>query len=78
MCTMNITLSADDEVVARARRVAESLGTSLNQLIRDYLAELASGSDADHDVAEFARLSKKSTGDSGGWEFDRDELHARS
>ena len=37
---MNVTLSIDDQVVARARHLAATRGTSLNQLIRDYLEEL--------------------------------------
>ena len=37
---MNVTLSIDDQVVARARRLAATRGTSLNQLIRDYLEDL--------------------------------------
>ena len=37
---MNLTLSIDDEVVARARKRAEQLGTSVNQLVRDYLEQL--------------------------------------
>ena len=36
-----MTLSIDDEVLARARRQAEAQGTSVNQLIRQYLEQLA-------------------------------------
>jgi antitoxin component of RelBE/YafQ-DinJ toxin-antitoxin module len=38
---MNITLSVDDEVVRQARQIAEATGTSVNQMVRDYLAQLA-------------------------------------
>jgi hypothetical protein len=34
---MNVTLSIDEQVVARARKKAKALGKSLNELIRDYL-----------------------------------------
>jgi hypothetical protein len=34
---MNVTLSIDEQTIARARKKAEALGKSLNQLIRDYL-----------------------------------------
>ena len=37
---MNITLSVDRQLVERARKVAESMGKSLNQIIRDHLAYL--------------------------------------
>jgi hypothetical protein len=79
MCTynveMNLTLSIDDQVVSRARKKAETLGKSLNQLIRDYLLKLAGGDDPERSVGEFRRLSGK--GHSRGWRFDRNEIHER-
>ena len=74
---MNVTLSVDDEVILRARRRAEALGTSVNQLVREYLEQLAGRSDPNEDAIEFARLSKLANGDSLGWKFNRDELHER-
>ena len=74
---MNVTLSVDDEVVARARRHAEALGTSLNQMVRDYLEQLAGMSDAERQAEEFDRLSLAADGHSGGWKFNRDEIHER-
>jgi hypothetical protein len=73
---MNVTLSIDEHVVARARRKAEALGKSLNQLIRDYLQKLAGSEDPERSVQEFERLS--GTGHSRGWRFNRDEIHERS
>jgi len=37
---MNVTLSIDDRVVAEARRIAAVRGSSLNQLVRDFLNQL--------------------------------------
>ena len=73
---MNVTLSLDDQLVARARKKAEALGKSLNQLIRDYLQTIAGGDDAERSIEEFKRLSGK--GNSHGWRFNRDEIHERS
>jgi hypothetical protein len=73
---MNVTLSLDDQVVTRARKKAEALGKSLNQLIRDYLERLAGGDDPEHSIKEFKRLSGR--GHSRGWRFNRDEIHERS
>lgn len=73
---MNITLSIDDQLVARARKKAGALGKSLNQLVRDYLQTVAGGDDAEGSIEEFKRLSGK--GDSRGWRFNRDEIHART
>jgi hypothetical protein len=73
---MNLTLSIDEQVVARARKNADALGKSLNQLIRDYLENLAGFDDAERSIEEFKRLSGK--GDSRGWRFNRDELYDRT
>lgn len=74
---VNVTLSVDDDVILRARRRAEALGTSVNQLVREYLDQLAGKSDPDEDAVEFERLSQLAHGDSRGWKFNRDELHER-
>lgn len=74
---MNITLSVDEDVIGRARQRAESLGTSVNQLVRDYLEQLAGKSNEEEDAAEFERLSRLSGGRSKGWKFNREELHER-
>ena len=73
---MNLTLSVDEQLIARARARADALGKSLNQLIRDYLQKLAGEDDPTRSVEEFRRLSGK--GHSRGWRFNRDELHERS
>jgi antitoxin component of RelBE/YafQ-DinJ toxin-antitoxin module len=74
---MNLTLSVDDEVVRKARQRAEQLGTSVNQLVREYLEQLAGKPDPVRDADEFERLSQLSQGDSRGWKFDREEAHKR-
>jgi hypothetical protein len=73
---MNLTLSIDEQLVARARKRAEALGKSLNQAIRDYLQNLAGGDDAESSIDEFKRLSGR--GHSRGWRFSRDEIHERT
>lgn len=73
---MNLTLSVDEHLVARARKRADALGKSLNQLIRDYLQNLAGSDDPERSIAEFQQLSGK--GHSHGWRFNRDEIHERS
>jgi hypothetical protein len=73
---MNVTLSIDEQLVARARKKADALGKSLNQLIRDYLQKLAGGDDPERSIEEFKRLS--GSGHSRGWRFNRNEIHERS
>ena len=74
---MNVTLSIDENLLRRARGVAESMGKSVNQLIRDYLEEITSESSVEEEIAEFERLSLSGGGRSRGWKFDRDEIHER-
>ena len=72
---MNVTLSVDEQLVARARERADALGKSLNQLIRDHLLKLAGGDDPERSIEEFKHLSGR--GHSRGWRFNRDEIHER-
>jgi hypothetical protein len=74
---MNLTLSVDDEVVEQARRRAEAMGKSVNQLVREYLERLAGNSDVDAAIAEFRELTRNANGNSHGWKFNREEVHER-
>jgi hypothetical protein len=74
---MNLTLSVDDEVVRRIHQIAEATGTSVNQLVRDYLAQLAGNTDHEADAREIERLSSVANGNSQGWKFNREEIHER-
>ena len=73
---MNVTLSIDEQLVTRARKKAEALGKSLNQMIRNYLQTLAGAVDPERSIDEFRRLSGR--GNSRGWRFNRDDIHERS
>lgn len=72
---MNLTLSIDEALVARARAVAAGRGKSLNQLIRDLL-ESETGL---HDGVARARLLDElwasSTGHSGGVQIRREDAY---
>ena len=74
---MNITLSIDDRLVEEARKHAHARGTSLNQLVRDYLETLVRPRKGDGYGVELRRLTAEGGGRSQGWRFDRDELHER-
>ena len=75
---MNLTLAVDERLVEQARKVAESQGKSLNQVIREYLEELASPATAAGEMEELRRLSLEGQGRSKGWKFDRQEIHERT
>jgi len=74
---MNVTLSIEERVMREARRRAEAMGTSVNQLVREFLEHFAGLTNSDADAAEFERLSRATKGNSRGWKFNREELHER-
>jgi len=74
---MNLTLSVDDEIIEEARRRAEAMGKSVNQLVREYLEQLAGKSNREALMAELREMTRNSTGNSRGWKFNREELHER-
>lgn len=74
---MNVTLSIEDNVMREARRRAEAMGTSVNQIVRDYLAQFVGLTDTAALAKEFEQLSRASKGNSRGWKFNREELHER-
>jgi plasmid stability protein len=76
----NLTLVIDDQVLRRARIRAMEQGTSVNALVREYIARLAGESEAAEGVAEFLRIVSGAGAASGsrGRDWSRDELHDRS
>ena len=75
---VNVTVSLDDKLLERARKLAARRGISLNQMIRDYLSELTGELSPDEVVADLEALWAESRGDSRGWRFNREELHDRA
>jgi len=70
----NITLSAEEHLIEQAREQARARKTTLNQLFRDWLAEVASTHERSQQVdALFSRLSHV---DAGG-KFSREEMNER-
>ncbi len=77
MWDMNVTLSIDNRVVAAARRIATTRGTSLNQLIRDYLEELTHVNDVETTIDQLdAMWAENVYRSSSPW--TRDQLHERA
>ncbi len=75
---MNITLSADTELIKKRREYASAHNTSLNQLIRDYLLKLTGECDAEKSAEEFVRLASTMSGKfSNEFKFSRDAVYDR-
>lgn len=77
MCAMNITLSINEQVVAEARRIALRRGTSLNQMVRDYLHLLTQRQSPRQTLEGLEALWNESTYNSTE-SWTRDELHERA
>lgn len=70
----NITLSADEEMIASAREEARARKTTLNQLFRDWLTSLARHRERQEQVRSLmARLDYVEA----GGPFTREELNER-
>ena len=74
---MNVTLSIDEKLLARARELAYERGTSVNQLIRDYLERLTGRSGPEEVMEQLERLWSEHEGRSGGWKWNRDDVYDR-
>ena len=59
---MNITLSADEQDVEKVRSWAAAHGTSLNALVRDFLARLGPDMDREAAAAQFERNARAGAG----------------
>jgi hypothetical protein len=74
---MNVTLSIDDDLLRRAREAAKRRGTSLNQMIRDLLADVTSDTDPEETVRELQKLWEDGQSGSKGRTWTREELYDR-
>lgn len=74
----NITLSIDENVLATVRRYASEQGSSVNQLVRDFLTRTAECNNKAQLVRRRLReLSDQSSARIGTRSCSRDELHER-
>ena len=77
MATQNLTLSIEKEVLLEARKYALEHRTTVNQLVRDYLTNLA-GLDERRRLARERLLAAMDRGiDIGPITWTRDDLHER-
>jgi hypothetical protein len=72
----NITLSADEQLIARAREKAVAAQTTLNVEFRKWLAAYAAQQD-DAAVARFRQVMKQLGQVDPGRTFTRDEMNER-
>ena len=75
----NITLSVDEEILKKARKVAIDKNTTLTEMIREYLVSLVRRGDAERGRAAKAleQSFKKHGRDMGRRTWTRESLHER-
>ena len=74
----NLTVVIESETLKRARMRALKEGTSVNAVVRDYLADYA-GTEAHKEkaITDLLRLSRRTKTRRGGRRWTRDDLHRR-
>jgi len=70
----NITLSAEEDLIQRAREVAVNRKTTLNQLFRDWLAQVVGQKEREKSLE---KLWKRTAYASAGGKFTRDQMNER-
>lgn len=74
----NITLNVDEKILAAVRRYAAERESSVNALVREYLAAIAQREDrAAQARKRLSQLSRQSKARIGERKWDRDDLHER-
>lgn len=74
---VNVTLSIDETVVARAREIARTRGTSLHQIIRDHLEHLTAASTPSLALAELEGLWESQSDERETEVWNREDLYDR-
>ena len=78
MCSMNITLSADENTIRKSREAARRMGKSLNGLLRDYMRSVSDQIEHKEAAEKFAENALSHGGKSeDGFRFSREDAHQR-
>jgi hypothetical protein len=74
----NLTLKIDDKLLQRARIRALEQGTSVNELVRNYLSQYAvPRKDRIRAFRRFLEIAEEAKAGSGGRKLKREELYDR-
>ncbi len=77
MCAMkNVTLSMPDDLLSKSREYAEKHGTTLNDMIREYLKKTVKSDQSDF-IKRLELLQQQVQVKTKGVKFNRDELYER-
>ena len=76
---MNITLSIDEKIVKKVRKIAVDKDTTLTAMVREYLTTVANSDVVEHRerVARVKATLQRVSRDMGPRSWTREDLHAR-
>jgi hypothetical protein len=77
---VRLTLALEESVLERAQSKAQQQGTSVDEVLRNYLESYAGGQrerDRQEAIRTLLDLSSKAQSGSGGRTWTRDDLHER-
>lgn len=76
---MKITVSIDEEIVKKVRKIAMDKGTTLTSMVRDYLTSIADSDAAARkaDAAKLMETFEKVSRDMGPRTWTREDLYDR-
>jgi hypothetical protein len=75
MCSVNLTIAVDDDLLRRAREHAQRRGTSLQEMLRAYLRSLVGEASPEAVATELLDLMRRAPGNSGGRKIRREEAY---
>ena len=75
----NITLSVDDEVIKKVRKIAIDKNTTLTAMVREFLTSVATwdAQEKNEAVKRLQKSFKKMSNDMGPRKWSRENLHER-
>ena len=77
MATKNLTLAIDEDLLQKARVLAAMKRSSVNEMVRDYLANVVADAQSRDEVAEaLVKLAKTSEARMGDWRPSRAETYS--
>jgi hypothetical protein len=75
----NITLSVDNEIIKKVRKIAIDKNTTLTAMVRDYLTSVAArdAQEKNEAIKKLRASFRTKSRDMGQWEWTREALHER-
>jgi len=71
---MNLTLSIDEQLLEKTRKRAAEMGTTVNQMVRDYFKTVVGGDDIEASLKFLEQTAGQGKPDSD-WKWNRDDIY---